>query len=101
VRRSTLRRNPKTLSAARSFHLAVFAIYGSACILCWRPARDAAHVIARAKLGKLRFADPALARPLCRNCHILVDTHQLHWPKKIYQHARTVHNALAKIPLPP
>lgn len=92
--------NPKRQSEASRFHKAVFARYGRGCVLCnSAKATDAAHVIGRAHLGSLRYADVRLARPLCRSCHILVDEKKIAWPKSVLRDAIRAHNAIAKVPI--
>jgi hypothetical protein len=93
--------NKKRQPESSGFHKAVFARYGYVCILCKRAnATDAAHVIGRAHLGSLRYADVRLARPLCRSCHVRVDENKIVWPKTVLRDATRAHNRIAKVPLP-
>lgn len=95
--------NPKRAAEAAKFHAAVFFMFGGEkkiCSLCGVPnATDAAHVIGRAHLGPLRYADPRLARPAHRSCHVAVDAHRISWPLAIRQDAAIAHNLLAKVKL--
>lgn len=54
-------------------------MWGCQCRFCGNKATDAAHVIPRTKLGKHRYADPRLGRPLCRRCHGLQEAGTLEW----------------------
>lgn len=98
-----LQANPKRASEANAFHAAVFTLYGGEkrlCALCGKPgATDAAHVIGRAHLGPLRYADPRLARPAHRDCHIEVDSNRTDWPLAIRRDAVKAHNAISKVPM--
>jgi len=95
--------NPKRQSEASRFHREVFAMFGGpkrVCALCGKPgATDAAHVIARAHLGPLRYADPRLARPAHRECHEAQERGVIRFSLLIRQDAVIAHNALAKIKL--
>lgn len=92
--------NPMRAGEASAFHRAVFARFGNRCALCGGlGATDAAHVVSRVKLGPLRYADPELARPLHRVCHVEVDSNRVAWPAKIVAAAVAAHNRLAKVPI--
>jgi hypothetical protein len=97
-RLTTLNPGPKTKEKA--FHKAVFTRYGYTCALCGSRACDAAHVIPRHKLGRHRYADPRLARPLCRDCHIKNTLGQKPFPDDVLYEATQVANQLLKVPLP-
>lgn len=89
----------KRKSEAHTFHRRVFAKHGKACYFCGSAATDAAHVIGRAHLGPLRYADPHFARPTCRRCHDAVDRNEIKWPIAILRDAVKHFNKLAKVPM--
>lgn len=89
--------NPKRASEASAYHRKVFARYGHACVFCGHQATDAAHVIGRAHLGPLRYADERLSRPSCRSCHERVDRNEIQWPLAILRDAIKVHNKIARV----
>lgn len=97
-------KNPKRETEAAKWHREVFAAYGGPkriCSHCERPgATDAAHVIARAKLGPLRYADVRFGRPLHRTCHEEIDRSRARWKIAILREAITAHNKIAKVPIP-
>jgi hypothetical protein len=87
---------------AAKFHKAVFAMWGNRCVWCpkvKRPATDAAHVIARALLGPLRYADPGLARPAHRECHDRQTNGEIVFPIAVRRAAVRCHNKIAKVKL--
>ena len=90
-------------SEASKFHRDVFAFFGGpkrVCALCGKPgATDAAHVIARARLGPLRYANPRLARPAHRECHERQERGEIDFSLAIRRDAVHAHNAIAKIKL--
>ena len=68
------------------------------CAFCKRGgATDAAHVIARAHLGPLRYADPRLGRPAHRHCHEDQEAGKIDFDIAVRRDAITAHNAIAKI----
>lgn len=96
-------KNPKRESEAARWHRQVFSAYGGPkrlCAHCGKPgATDAAHVVGRAKLGPLRYADARLGRPLHRQCHRDIDEGRARWARAILRDAIAAHNAIAKVPL--
>ena len=93
--------DPKRQSEAAKWHREVFALYGGPkriCAHCDKPgATDAAHVIGRAHLGQLRYADPRFGRPLHRDCHRDLDEGRAQWKKAILRDAIRAHNKIAKV----
>jgi hypothetical protein len=93
--------NRERASEASVFHASVFAMFGGPkklCSLCGKPgSTDAAHVIARAHLGPLRYADPRLARPAHRSCHEAQERREIEFSLEIRRDAITAHNAISKI----
>jgi len=95
--------NPKRDSEANKWHTAVFSAYGGPkriCAHCGRPgATDAAHVIGRAHLGPLRYADVRFGRPAHRACHEDLDQGRARWKMDILRDAIRAHNKIAKVPI--
>jgi hypothetical protein len=95
----TLRAKPERISEARAYHAAVFARFGSACVLCEdrsHPATEAAHVIKRSTLGRLRFADVAFARPAHTACHRKQEANLIRFSASIRRSATLAYNALTR-----
>lgn len=92
------RRQRVLAGEAKAFHDRVFARYGGAaarCSACLLPgATEAAHVVGRAHLGRHRYADERLARPLHHACHVAIDTHRAAWPPEILAEAMEAYRAL-------
>ena len=95
--------NPKRQSEAAAWHRKVFAAYGGPkriCALCGGSgATDAAHVVPRAILGPLRYADERLGRPAHRGCHEKQEAGTIDFSIAIRRDAIRAHNTIAKIPL--
>lgn len=86
---------------AKRYHDAVFAMFGGKkkiCALCGHAgATDSAHVIGRAHLGPLRYADPRMARPAHRHCHEAQERGEIDFSLAIRRDAVAAHNAIAKV----
>jgi hypothetical protein len=95
--------NRERQSEATRFHREVFLTFGGPtkiCSLCGKPgATDAAHVIPRAHLGKLRYASVFFARPAHRHCHEAQHRGETDFSLQIRRNAISVHNAMAKVPM--
>ena len=88
---------------AKKFHDEVWAMFGDRCVLCTRrePAQDAAHVLKRSMLGKLRYADPRFARPAHHECHVEQEENRLRFPLAIRLDAVRAYNKITKNTLLP
>jgi hypothetical protein len=95
--------NNKRQSESAAFHKAVFQAFGGPkrlCSLCGKPgATDAAHVVPRAILGPLRYADARLARPAHRGCHEAQERGERDFAIEIRRDAIRAHNLISKVRL--
>jgi hypothetical protein len=92
--------NPKRKSEAATFHRSCFKAWGDKCFFCGGKATDAMHVIARAKLGPLRYEIPVQnSRPGCRACHDRQGAGELKFPIGVLRTAISAHNKIAKVPM--
>ncbi len=93
-----LEANPLRIREAKAYHDAVFAEYGSACVLCARPhpATHAAHVIKRSTLGRLRYASVRFARPAHPDCHQRQEANLITFSAAIRRSATLAYNALTR-----
>lgn len=90
-------------NGAAEFHRRVFAAHGNKCTYprgCGERATDAAHVIARSKLGQHRYVCPEEnGRPLCRKHHNEQESALWDFPAGVMRRAIAALNKVLKVKL--